>query len=463
MLRRFWLLSLIAAIWAAGPAFAQKPKEDVPASDAEVLVRSVFHQKAEVRDAALRRIELRGKTDVVAGLIRFLRYSYETKAVVKTLERITGAKPGPEWSDWMLWQETNPDIPVFEGHDGFLADRMARIDDKFRLFLQRGVKHEIRLEEITWGGVVKDGIPALTNPDLVSPDDELAAYLKPDELVFGVSINGDTRAYPLRFLDWHEMFNDVIGGKPVSLAYCTLCGSGILFETTVKGREKPFVFGSSGFLYRSNKLMYDKETNSLWNQFTGRPVVGPLTGSGIELKILPVVITSWEKWYKKNPDSKVLSEHTGYYRDYRPGRPYSEYFNSPELMFPALVRDKRLAPKDYVFAVRALGPDGKWAEKAWPVTDFNGFTVINDTVGKTPVVLIGDAGSRTVRAFESGDKTFKAVGADGVLGPGGTWQVTDTALTGPDGQSLKRLPGHIAYWFAWQGYKPKAPYGVAKK
>ncbi|MDD9914513.1 MAG: DUF3179 domain-containing (seleno)protein, partial [Rhodospirillaceae bacterium] len=192
---------------------------------------SVFHQKAEVRDAALRRIELRGKTDVVAGLIRFLRYSYETKAVVKTLERITGAKPGPEWSDWMLWQEANPDIPVFEGHDGFLADRMARIDDKFRLFLQRGVKHEIRLEEITWGGVVKDGIPALTNPDLVSPDDELAAYLKPDELVFGVSINGDTRAYPLRFLDWHEMFNDVIGGKPVSLAYCTLCGSGILFAT----------------------------------------------------------------------------------------------------------------------------------------------------------------------------------------------------------------------------------------
>ena len=116
----------------------------------------------------------------------------------------------------MLWQEANPDIPVFEGHDGFLADRMARIDDNFRLFLQRGVKHEIRLEEITKGGVVKDGIPALTNPDLVSPDDELAAYLKPDELVFSVSINGDTRAYPLRFLDWHEMFNDVIGGKPAS-------------------------------------------------------------------------------------------------------------------------------------------------------------------------------------------------------------------------------------------------------
>lgn len=463
MLRRFWLLSFIIALSAGNPAFAQK--DDVPASDAEVLVRSLFNQKSEVRVAALRRIELRGKKDVVPGLIRFLRFSYDTAAVVKTLEVLTGASPGADWPDWMLWQEAHPDIEPFEGHDGFVADRMAKIDENFRLFLQRGVKHEIRLEEITWGGVVKDGIPALTNPDLVDPGDELANYLKPDELVFGVSINGDTRAYPLRFLDWHEMFNDIIGGKPVSLAYCTLCGSGILYETTVKGRDKPFVFGSSGFLYRSNKLMYDTETNSLWNQFTGRPVVGPLTGSGIELKILPVVITSWDKWYKAHPDSKVLSEHTGYYRDYRPGRPYSEYFNSPELMFPALVRDKRLAPKDYVYAVRVLGTDGKWTEKAWPLTDFAGFKVINDRIGEKPVVLIGDAASRTVRAYDAEGMTFTAAetAQDTVQADGKTWKVTETALTGPDGKTLKRLPGHIAYWFAWQGYKPQAPFGTAAR
>ena len=441
-------------------SFAQQTKN--PASEAETLVRSLFMQSTSVRNDALRRIEERGKSDVVPGLIRLLRYSYDSDEVLRTLKKLTGADPGPKWNDWMLWQEAHREIKAFEGFDGFIADQMARIDPNFRLFLKRGVKHEIRLEEIAWGGVVKDGIPALTNPKLNDPKD--ADYLTPEELVFGVSINGDTRAYPLRFLDWHEMFNDVIGGVPVSLAYCTLCGSGILFETAIEGREKPFVFGSSGFLYRSNKLMYDTQTNSLWNQFTGRPVVGPLTGSGIELKILPVVITRWDTWFKAHPDSKVLSSDTGHYRDYRPGRPYGAYFASPALMFPALVRDKRLAPKDYVYAIRALGADGKWAEKAWALTVFDGFKVVNDRIGAQGVVLIGDAASRTVRAYQSGALTFAADAKrrDRVHGDGVAWTVTEKALVTADGRTAKRLPGHIAYWFAWQGYKPEAEFAAAR-
>ena len=146
--------------------------------------------------------------------------------------------------------------------------------------------------------MAKDGIPALTNPKQVAP--EQATYLTDDELVFGVEIDGDARAYPLRILDWHEMLNDVVGGVPVTLAYCTLCGSGILYDTRVPGRAEPFVFGSSGFVYRSNKLMYDQATHSLWNQFTGRPVVGPLTGSGIELKVLPVTLASWRDWLARS-------------------------------------------------------------------------------------------------------------------------------------------------------------------
>lgn len=482
--RLFHTAAVLAIALSATVASAQNTRKSV--SDAEELVRTIFSptiSKAEVervdekgtsgaklkppassREGALIRLEERGKLDVVPGLIQFLRYSYDTEAALETLKKLTGADPGPKWGDWMLWQEEHPEIIPFKGFDGFLADRMAKIDPNFRLFLKRGIKHEIRLEEIAWGGVVKDGIPALTNPTLIDPKE--ADYLQPSELVFGVSINGDTRAYPLRFLDWHEMFNDVIGGKPVSLAYCTLCGSGILFETSIKGREKPFVFGSSGFLYRSNKLMYDKETNSLWNQFTGRPVVGPLTGSGIELKILPVVITRWDKWFKSHPGTKVLSSETGYYRDYRPGRPYADYFASPDLMFPALVRDRRLAAKDYVYAVRALDNDGRWAEKAWALTAFNGFKVINDQIGSRDIVLIGDAESRTVRAYQSSGLTFStdAQNRDKVQAGGINWTVTEAALTAEDGRSLERLPGHIAYWFAWQGYKPKAEFasGPAK-
>ena len=103
-----------------------------------------------------------------------------------------------------------------------------------------------------------------------------ASYLNPDDPVFGVEINGDARAYPLRIANWHEMVNDVVGGVPVSLAYCTLCGSGILFDGRVAGRAEPFTFGSSGLLYRSNKLMYDRQTDSLWEQLAGHPVTGSL-------------------------------------------------------------------------------------------------------------------------------------------------------------------------------------------
>ena len=173
---------------------------------------------------------------------------------------------------------------------------------------------DIRLEEITWGGVKKDGIPSLDQPRMTIP--EAVTYMRDDDLVFGVAINGDVRAYPLRIMGWHEMFNDVIGEVPVALAYCTLCGSGIVYETTVEGREAPFVFGSSGFLYRSNKLMFDRETNSLWNQFTGKPVVGPLVSEGIELKQRPVVITSWGAWKAANPLTLILDINTGYARDY---------------------------------------------------------------------------------------------------------------------------------------------------
>src|SRR5712692_4251583 len=102
------------------------------------------------------------------------------------------------------------------------------------------------------------------------------------------------------------MINDVVGGVPVSLAYCTLCGAGILFDGRIGGRTEPFTFGSSGLLYRSNKLMYDRQTDSLWNQFTGRPVVGPLTGSKIDLKVLPLVQTSWSDWRSRHKNTRVL-------------------------------------------------------------------------------------------------------------------------------------------------------------
>ena len=419
----------------------------------EAQVRQLLAGDPERRREALTALTERGNPGVAAALIQTLRYvSDDDHAIRDTLEAVTKAQPGEGWEDWTLWQEAHPEIESFEGFDAFKADLFSWIDVNFRLFLRRGVKHEIRLEEIVWGGVLKDGIPALNDPKHLSS--AAATYITDDELVFGVEINSDVRAYPLRMLDWHEMFNDVIGGVPVALAYCTLCGSGILFETLVEGRPERFVFGSSGFLFRSNKLMYDQETNSLWNQFTGRPVVGPLTGSGIELAVRPVAITTWKRWLALHPDTKVLSLDTGFARDYTPGRPYASYFSSPDLMFPALVEDTRLKPKDYVFALRS-----GVHEKAWPLSEFADGRVINDRIGTLDVVLIGDAASRTVRAYDARGRDFTAASgsADTVESEGQSWTIAEESLTSEDGQTLPRLPGHIAYWFAWSGYKSEAP------
>ena len=149
---------------------------------------------------------------------------------------------------------------------------------------------------------------------------------------------------------------------------------GIAFEC----REKPFEFGSSGFLYRSNKLMYDRETNSLWNQFTGLPVVGTLTRSDIVLRTRPVAITTWANWLAKHPKTKVLSLETGYERDYSPGRPYGDYFASPDTMFPVQVKDTRLEKKSYVYALRDDA-----VEKAWALSLFDGGAVVNDIAGNS--------------------------------------------------------------------------------
>ncbi|MBW4709136.1 DUF3179 domain-containing protein [Roseobacter sp. YSTF-M11] len=415
----------------------------------EALDAQVFGTTSEYK-AGLKLIAERGNPDMAAGLIRALRFTDgRRKAIGNVLEEITGERHGTSWFDWMLWQEKNPQIIPHPSHIRFTRRLLLQVDPNFADFLRPEYlardRMRIRLEEIAWGGVQKDGIPSLDRPDLIAAQE--ATYLRGSDLVFGVAINGDVRAYPLRIMGWHEMFNEVIGGVPVALAYCTLCGSGILFETRLAGRSKPLVFGSSGFLYRSNKLMFDRESHSLWNQFTGKPVVGPLAASGIELRQRPVVITTWDNWTTSHPTSKVLSLNTGHRRNYGSGVVYANYFASPDLMFPAQVDQSEHRQKDYVFTIRQFG-----AARAWPLAAFKKKPVIHDAIGSTNLLLLGSEETRSVRAYERGEMSF--VLSDGALKAtdGSTWIITEDAVIGPDGSRLPRVAGHIAYWFAWDNY-----------
>ncbi len=190
-------------------------REEVPL---DALVNNLTHHGQHIRTNALKAIDDLGNPAAIPALIELLRldrlFGLETAPV---LERLAGEKVGEGWPAWVEWLQKHDEIRPNQGFVAWKANLFSNIDPAFEEFLYPDVLHRVRIEESAWGGVTKDGIPALTNPKHVAP--EKATYLTPGELVFGVSINGDHRAYPHRFMDWHEMFNDVVGGKPVTLSY----------------------------------------------------------------------------------------------------------------------------------------------------------------------------------------------------------------------------------------------------
>lgn len=212
-------------------------------------------------------------------------------------------------------------------------------------------------------------------------------------------------------------------------------------------------------LYRSNKLMYDRDSNTLWHQFLGVPAVGPLVGSGIKLKLIPSLVTTWEDWLESHPDTTVLSNDTGVYpqSSYEPeGDPRSIYFDyrsDPETMFPVPHRSGVLRTKDQVLGLKLDGQS-----RAYPLDVLLDQPVINDSLGTRNVVVVTSAGG-AARAYRRGQHRFSSpetsAGAEGVAilsdQQGRQWRVGEDALVQAEdpSQKLERLPGYMAYWFGW--------------
>ena len=208
-------------------------------------------------------------------------------------------------------------------------------------------RHTVPLSEITSGGPGKDGIPALDAPEFVTVE-TVVGWLEAHEPVVELTVAGDSRAYPLQILIWHEIVNDTVGGTPVAVTFCPLCNTAIVFDRRLGGRVLDF--GTTGNLRNSDLVMYDRQTETWWQQFGGEAIVGALAGE--RLRLLPARIVAWRDFARDHPGGRVLSRDTGYDRAYGQN-PYTGYddVNSPPFFPAANPDDTSLLPKERVALV----------------------------------------------------------------------------------------------------------------
>lgn len=266
---------------------------------------------------------------------------------------------------------------------------------------EEGVKYLVHPDKILSGGPPKDGIPAIDKPKFVSVEDA-DKWIEDNELVLAIIHKGIKRVYPLQILVWHEIVNDNIAGDPLLITYCPLCGSGIAYERTIERNEQRLEteFGTSGKLYNSNLVMYDRITDSYWTQIDGKAIVGELTGQ--ELKEISIDTVAWREWKAEHPDSEVLSQNTGHLRPY--GRdPYGNYYEDSNLFFPVENEDTRIHSKTVIFGIEVNG-----TYKAYREEDLIALGFIEDTISGVRVKVERDAaGTVTIINRDTDEEIIK--------------------------------------------------------
>ena len=351
----------------------------------------------------------------------------------------------------------------------FSAAQGARAGRRHRLL--RGwrtdtTRRSIDLRELTSGGPGKDGIPAIHRPRFLKIE-TAQRWLGPKEPVISLKIGDESRAYPLQVLMWHEIVNDTLGGVPVAVTFCPLCYTADVFDRRVD--EKVLTFGVSGFLRASNMIMYDRQTESLWQQALGEAVVGELTGS--TLKRLPAQIISFQQFRQAHPDGIVLSRQTGYRRPY--GRnPYAGYDRAGQSPV-ALSREDRkgLLPRELLVTLSIDGTD-----KAYRHRDTKALGAVNDKVGGVPLVVLHGRGA--VSAMDQARiAASREIGSTGVFDrrlddraltfryedgrfhddqTNSRWDITGKAIEGPlEGRQLTAIPHGDYFAFVWLVFRPE--------
>lgn len=329
-------------------------------------------------------------------------------------------------------------------------------------------QHSVDYDEILSGGPPPDGIPPIDNPKFVTLA-EADSWLEGIEPVISLSIGDDARAYPLQIMTWHEIVNDRVGGLPVAVTFCPLCNTALVFERFSFEGEL-LTFGTSGNLRNSDLVMYDRQTESWWQQFTGEGIVGYFTGA--TLTPVPAAIVSWDDFKASFPEGQVLSKETGFSRSYGQN-PYVGYdnINSFPFLFDGNL-DDQLKPMDRVLGI--VLEDG--SSVAYTFTHLSEEQVINISLSETELAVFWKAGTasaldtgriadgndvgatgvfeavvdgETLTFSSNGDGTFSDVNTSSI------WDIHGTAIDGPlAGTVLKAIPHHDTFWFAWAAFVP---------
>lgn len=327
-------------------------------------------------------------------------------------------------------------------------------------------------DQIIGGGVAKDAIPSLFNPGTISASQ--ANYLTDNDLVIGIVVGDQPRAYPWTILDWHEVVNEDFSDQLVSqtgsastrltISLCPLTGTGIVFDGNNAGRS--LTFGVSGLLFNNNLIMFDRQTDSHWPQMRLQSDEGTLRNT--KQKVYPSIETTWGTWKKLHPNTVILSTNTGFDRPYnRPGSAYPGYssLNSQPLFQNSVsFRDNRLPTKQRVHGVIMDGVGsnpGDYTTKVYVIKPENDAQIINDTIAGTPVLVINDGTKNFAVSYSSNlngqtltftrtnpTESFPYTLTDSETQS--TWNVLGEAIAGPlSGEKLEKTLSYNAYWFAW--------------
>lgn len=328
-------------------------------------------------------------------------------------------------------------------------------------------KHSVPYAEILSGGPPKDGIPAIDNPRFISVA-EADEWLEDIEPVILLQNGDDRRAYPLQIMTWHEIVNDTLGETPIVVTFCPLCNTAIAFERTIAGRVLDF--GTTGRLRYSNLIMYDRQTESWWQQASGEAIAGEFTGT--QLVFHPAAIIGWGEFKANFPSGSVLSRETGFSRPYGTN-PYSGYDNINSL--PFLYRGPR-SPEILPPMARVLTVDRGGEAVAYPYDVLQSVGVINDVVDGEAIVVFWQPGAASavdaVRIAEGRDvgaavaysrrldsRTLSFVYKEGRIldeDTGSQWDVLGKAVAGElAGRQLEPIVAINHFWFSWAAFKPE--------